>query len=172
MVTALPVARDLREAAGGASRVVGARVSCGGWEPRHAGVRGSPARWCSRGRSPAGNSVLEVLLPFGGRPRLYAAVRGIGGTGGPAHVHMVDSVVVAGITRWRLRSSQTIWRWRQERSVKPSAQPTLVRTQHLPLPAETAPWLRKRGVGAVFFLSRHVSRRITVSRCVAVSTDV
>ena len=28
---------------------------------------------------------------------LYTAVRGIGGAGGPAHVHMVDSVVVAGI---------------------------------------------------------------------------
>src|SRR6476660_5214901 len=40
----------------------------------------------------------------------------------------------------------------RERSVKPSAQPTLVRTQHLPPPAETAPWLRKRARGAVFVL--------------------
>ena len=59
-----------------------------------------------------------------------------------------------------------------ERSVKPSADPTLVRTQHLPPPAKTAPWLRKRDRRAVFFLSRRVSRRVTVSRCVAVSTDV
>src|SRR6516225_4690901 len=54
----------------------------------------------------------------------------------------------------------------RERSVKPSAQPTLVRTQHLPPLAETAPWLRKRGPGAVSFLSRHVSGRFTVGRCV------
>jgi hypothetical protein len=32
----------------------------------------------------------------------------------------------------------------EQRAVKPSAQPTLVRSQHLPLPAETARWLRKR----------------------------
>jgi hypothetical protein len=56
-------------------------------------------------------------------------------------------------------------------SVKPSAQPTLVRTQHLPLPAETARWLRKRARRAVSFLSRRVSQCVTVSRCVAVSTD-
>jgi hypothetical protein len=34
-------------------------------------------------------------------------------------------------------------------SVKPSAKPTLVRTQHLPPPAETAPGLRIRGRGRV-----------------------
>ena len=48
------------------------------------------------------------------------------------------------------------------RSVKPSAQPTLVRTQHLPPPAETAPWLRKRARGAVFVL---VTSRIRVCHC-------
>jgi hypothetical protein len=31
-----------------------------------------------------------------------------------------------------------MWRGAEERSVKPSAQPTLVRTQHLPPPAKTA----------------------------------
>src|SRR5690348_10994440 len=40
----------------------------------------------------------------------------------------------------------------RERSVKPSAQPTLVRTQHLPPPAKTAPWLRKRGPAGRFLL--------------------
>jgi len=40
----------------------------------------------------------------------------------------------------------------EERSVKPSAQPTLVRTQHLPPPAKTAPWLRKRGPAGRFLL--------------------
>ena len=49
-----------------------------------------------------------------------------------------------------------------ERSVKPSAQPTLVRTQHLPPPVETAPWLRKRARGAVFVL---VTSRIRVCHC-------
>src|SRR5208282_2660529 len=40
----------------------------------------------------------------------------------------------------------------RERSVKPSAQPTLVRTQHLPPPAKTARWLRKRDPGGRFLL--------------------
>ena len=40
----------------------------------------------------------------------------------------------------------------EKRSVKPSAQPTLVRTQHLPPPAKTAPWLRKRGPAGRFLL--------------------
>ena len=37
-------------------------------------------------------------------------------------------------------------------AVKPSAQPTLVRTQHLPPPAKTARWLRKRGPAGRFLL--------------------
>jgi hypothetical protein len=64
-----------------------------------------------------------------------------------------------------------IWRCRQESTVKPSAQPTLVRTQHLP-PAKRPVRCGNAARRAVFFLSRRVSRRITVSRCVAVSTDV
>src|SRR6266571_7492026 len=40
----------------------------------------------------------------------------------------------------------------RERSVKPSAQPTLVRTQHLPPPAKTASGLRKRGPAGRFLL--------------------
>src|SRR5271170_4671470 len=39
----------------------------------------------------------------------------------------------------------------RERSVKPSAQPTLVRTQHLPHPAKTARWLRILGYAGRFF---------------------
>ena len=83
---------------------------------------------------------------------LYVAVRRIGGTDGPAHVHIADSVPAEGIMRDRFRRSETIGRCRQERSVKPSAQPTLVRTQHLPLPAKTAPGLRKRGPAGRFLL--------------------
>src|SRR6266496_2876485 len=60
----------------------------------------------------------------------------------------------------------------RERSVKPSAQPTLVRTQHLPLPAKTARWLRKRAQRAVSFLSRRVSVRVTAGRCMAVCTYI
>src|ERR1022692_51249 len=41
----------------------------------------------------------------------------------------------------------------RERSVKPSAQPTLVRTQHLPPPRETAPDLLVRGWGLFLFWS-------------------
>jgi hypothetical protein len=46
-----------------------------------------------------GNPAPEVLLPAvpGSWTGLYTPVRGIGGAGGPAHVHMVDSVVAAGI---------------------------------------------------------------------------
>ncbi len=45
---------------------------------------------------------------------------------------------------WGIRRSAAISMGGNERSVKPSAQPTLVRTQHLPLPAETARCLRVR----------------------------
>ena len=62
----------------------------------------------------------------------------------------------------RIRWSARLTRVEGERSVKPSAQPTLVRTQHLPPPAETAPWLRKRARGAVFVL---VTSRIRVCHC-------
>jgi hypothetical protein len=48
------------------------------------------------------------------------------------------------------------------RSVKPSAQPTLVRTQHLPPPAKTARWLRKRGLAGRFLL---VPPCVIVCRC-------
>ena len=97
-------------------------------------MRGSPARWCSRGRSPAGEPGVggASACGFGSCTGLYAAVRGIGGAYGPGHVHMVDRVVAAGITRPCLHRSGGVWRWRKERAVKPSAQPTLVRTQHLP----------------------------------------
>ena len=50
----------------------------------------------------------------------------------------------------------------ERRSVKPSAQPTLVRTQHLPPPAETARWLRKRGPAGRFLL---VPPRIRACHC-------
>ena len=48
------------------------------------------------------------------------------------------------------------------RSVKPSAQPTLVRTQHLPPPAKTARSLRKRGPAGRFLL---VPPCVIVCRC-------
>jgi hypothetical protein len=47
-------------------------------------------------------------------------------------------------------------------TVKPSAQPTLVRTQHLPPPAKTARWLRKRGPAGRFLL---VTSCIAVRHC-------
>ena len=56
----------------------------------------------------------------------------------------------------------------RERSVKPSAQPTLVRTQHLPPPAETALWLRKRVRGpfsSCHAVYRGVSLRVDALRC-------
>ncbi len=50
----------------------------------------------------------------------------------------------------------------ERRAVKPSAQPTLVRTQHLPPPAKTARSLRKRGPAGRFLL---VPPCVIVCRC-------
>src|ERR1700687_4744082 len=55
-----------------------------------------------------------------------------------------------------------LWRGAEELSVKPSAQPTLVRTQHLPPPAKTARSLRKRGPAGRFLL---VPPCVMVCRC-------
>ena len=56
----------------------------------------------------------------------------------------------------------------RERSVKPSAQPTLVRTQHLPPPAKTARSLRKRGPAGRFLL---VPPCVIVCRCRSSRSD-
>jgi len=101
-----------------------------------------------------GESGAEVLLPagLGSCTGLYVAVRGIGGGGAGAHVHIADSVAGTSIIQRRLCRSGDMWRCRQERAVKPSAQPTLVRTQHLPPPGKTARCLRKRGPAGRFLL--------------------
>ena len=57
---------------------------------------------------------------------------------GPASPHMTDRAGHEGRYQLENRRSGGIWLVRDKRSVKPSAKPTLVRTQHLPLPAETA----------------------------------
>ena len=54
------------------------------------------------------------------------------------HGHIADSVGAANAERQRLRRSAAIWCEQERNTVKPSAQPTLVRTQHLPPPAKTA----------------------------------
>ena len=82
--------------------------------------------------------------------------------GAPACVHMVYSAPGMSIIQYRLCRSEAIWRCRQERPVKPSAQPTLVRTQHLPPPAKTARSLRKRGPAGRFLL---VPPCVIVCRC-------
>ena len=73
-----------------------------------------------------------------------------------AYGHIADG---AGYSRGReasfTRSSTIPMVW-EERSVKPSAKPTLVRTQHLPPPAETA-----RGLG----ISGHAGRLAVVPLC-------
>jgi hypothetical protein len=96
----------------------------------------------------------SVLLPavLGSCTGLYVAVRRIGGADGPARVHIADSDAAGGVMRGRFRRSEPVWRCREKRSVKPSAQPTLVRTQHLPPPAKTAPGLRKRDPAGRFLL--------------------
>ena len=117
-----------------------------------------------------GESGAEVLLPagLGSCTGLYVAVRGIGGEGAGAHVHMADSVAGTSIIERRLCRSEGMWRCRQERAVKPSAQPTLVRTQHLPPPAKTARWLRKRGPAGRLLL---VPPCVIVCRCRPLRSD-
>ena len=55
-----------------------------------------------------------------------------------------------------------MWCGWERNTVKPSAQPTLVRTQHLPPPAKTARSLRKRGPAGRFLL---VTPYIRVCHC-------
>src|SRR5690348_6345294 len=56
-----------------------------------------------------------------------------------------------------------------ERSVKPSAQPTLVRTQHLPPPAKTARLLRTLALAGRFLL---VTPCIKVCHCASMCCGV
>jgi hypothetical protein len=93
---------------------------------------------------------------------LSVAVRAMGGLGACVHGHMADSVAAADAIKGHLRSSGTTRWFREQRSVKPSAQPTLVRTQHLPPPAETARWLRILVAGGPFF---SVPACVTLCRC-------
>ena len=55
------------------------------------------------------------------------------------------------VREWRIRRSAAIPMGGNERSVKPSAQPTLVRTQHLPPPAEIARELDFPGLAGCCF---------------------
>src|SRR5208282_3099420 len=61
-----------------------------------------------------------------------------------------------------------MWDDTDERSVKPSAQPTFVRTQHLPPPAKTARTLRKRGPAGCFLL---VTTCIGVCHCASMRSS-
>ena len=123
-------------------------------------------KWAGQGGIPGGTvGVTAPTAPVRGlSPRPWGARNG-------AHGRTVDGSSPQSCLERRMRWSAACTSAGGERSVKPSAQPTLVRTQHLPPPAKTAPGLRKRAHGAVFFLSRRVSACVTVSRCVAVSTD-
>ena len=109
--------------------------------------------WNSRWDGRCNRSYRARPWPF--RPRPWGARNG-------AHGRTVDGSSPQSCLERRMRWSAACTSSGGERSVKPSAQPTLVRTQHLPPPAETAPWLRKRARGAVFVL---VTSRIRVCHC-------
>ena len=131
----------------------GRRAVC----PDVLGCAASLAAESTRRRPRWTGALRPVLLPAdlgvpGSCRDLYVAVRGIGPAGAPACVHIVYSAPGMSIIQHRLCRSEAIWRCRQERTVKPSAQPTLVRTQHLPPPAKTAHGLRKRGPAGRFLL--------------------
>ena len=91
---------------------------------RECGARPDPVRGCPCDGPPGSL-----------RPRTYSGQRRRGET---------DPVVFVQV--------MAMWRGAEERSVKPSASPTLVRTQDLPPPAKTAHWLRKRGPAGRFLL--------------------
>src|ERR1039457_5328868 len=60
--------------------------------------------------------------------------------------HQIQRYLLSSLPAARAIQQCASWR---SRSVKPSAKPTLVRTQHLPPPAETAPGLRICGRGLI-----------------------
>ena len=83
---------------------------------------------------------------FGSCTGLYVAVRGIGGTGARAHVHIADSVPAVGVMKCRFRRSGAIWRCRQVAVCKTvgsayvGSNPTPATTcENGPLAAETRP---------------------------------
>ena len=80
------------------------------------------------------NPVTDVLLPAvsGSCTGLYVAVRGVGCGGASAYVHIADSVPAVSCVKCRFRRSVGHVEVQEEAYFKPSAQPTLVRTQHLP----------------------------------------
>jgi hypothetical protein len=100
-------------------------------------------RDCVRGavgvlsRGPCGRSGRQICLQVCAGQRVVrtvsVAVHAIRRLGACGHGHIADSVVTADLIRWCLRRSEGNWRWGQERSVKPSASPTQVRTLDLPL---------------------------------------
>jgi hypothetical protein len=64
---------------------------------------------------------------------LFVAVRRFRSPGRLIHGHVADSARFFAAAKGCFCSSEPISMVREIRSVKPSAQPTLVRTQHLPL---------------------------------------
>jgi len=93
---------------------------------------------------------------------LSVPVRGFTRPARGAHGRMTDRTGREGQYQLESRRSGGIWPLRVKRSVKPSAQPTLVRTQDLPPPAKTAPGLRKRDPAGRFLL---VTPCIRVRHC-------
>ena len=131
-----------------------ARKACPASLPMH--DRGSASSWggpvAARGWSrtrPVPRSEQVRLVPR----TVSVAVRAIRRPGASVYGHMADSVGAADVMLWHLRRSEDICDgYGSSGTVKPSAQPTLVRTQHLPPPAKTAPGLRKRGPAGRFLL--------------------
>jgi hypothetical protein len=75
---------------------------------------------------------------------LSVSVRGVRPLRSYQHGHIADRVGYSRAGRGSLTRSLAIPMGWAKRSVKPSAQPTLVRTQHLPPPVKTAPDQRAR----------------------------
>ena len=92
-------------------------------------------KWAGQGGIPGGT--VGVTAPTAPVRGLFAPVRGDARNG--AHGRTVDGSSPQSCLERRMRWSAACTSAGGERSVKPSAQPTLVRTQHLPPPAKTAP---------------------------------
>jgi hypothetical protein len=103
---------------------------------------------------------------------LSVPVRGFTCPARRAHGHMTDRTGREGRYQLENTRSDGIWPHQAKRSVKPSAQPTLVRTQHLPPPAKTARELGCSWLGGPSCLCHRVSSSVRRRRCAAVVTDI
>ena len=96
--------------------------------------------------------LIDLPLVLKAQPTGTDAVRACGRPAPRAHGHMADRADREDRCQPHIRRSGSIWLYQDTRSVKPSAQPTLVRTQHLPPAVKTALLAAETRPGGPFLL--------------------